>query len=280
MTPETYAEMTRGVDDWARHHGLTDAVAPVREVVLPWVSLSAPPGATAAMCVDASLDLALSFFLLDDRDDEAERAAFERVLAGHALSPEATATTRGRAAVVARFAARGRPMARYLGGRARQVEVFRERAQVRRGPVGFDAWLSLRETSIFVAQWVDGWEVLLEASPTDVERDRPEFVGALRAARRWNVLRNEVASFERDRARGEANLVAIAMRDGASRDDAEARVRAMADDELAVLDCAVAALEEGAPSAGLRGFVAVLRSTVAGCLAMYERVRPPRYATE
>lgn len=280
MTPEARAEVARGVDDWALRHGLTDALAPVREVVLQWVSLSAPPGATTAMCVDASLDLALCFFLLDDRDDEVERADFARVLSGAALSPEATATTRGRAVVVARFAARGRPMARYLGGRARQVEVFRERARMRREPVGFDAWLSLRETSIFVAQWVDGWEVLLEASPTDAERARPEFARALRAACRWNVLRNEVASFERDRARGEANLVAIAMRDGASRDAAEARVLAMADDELTALDGAVVALEEGAPSAGLRGFVDVLRSTVAGCLAMYERVRPPRYATE
>lgn len=280
MRPEARAEMARDVDDWALRHGLTDAVAPVREVVLQWVALSAPPGATVAMCVDASLDLALCFFLLDDRDDEAERADFERVLAGHDPSRDASATTRGRADVVARFAARGRPMARYLGGRARQVEVFRERARVRREPVGFDAWLSLRETSIFVAQWVDGWEVLLEASPTDAERARPEFARALRAACRWNVLRNEVASFERDRARGEANLVAIAMRDGASRDDAVTRLRAMADDELAALGDAAEALREGAPSAGLQGFVAVLRSTVAGCLAMYERVRPPRYATE
>lgn len=273
MRPDS-ADTALRFDAWAARFELTDTLARLRGVVLPWVANCAPEGASADDHALAAADLAMFIFYLDDIDEEEESRRFaevERVLAGEHLGPEASPLQRGWSDLVERVAARGLPMARFISDRQAVLAAWRERNDARRRARiwSLEDWISLRSTTIFMRQWMSLWELVSTGVVSDQARAHPAFERAVRATCRWQVLYNEVASIARDRASGETNAVLLVMRDRRLDErDAATHVLRTAKDERDEFERAARELAVGDDGV-LRAYVDALRMSIEGAVAHY-----------
>jgi hypothetical protein len=294
------SRLPRGYDAWVRAFGLEVRVADLLRTVCLWTVRAAPADATEEDRALACMDLTLSFAELDDYAGVDEEGLFAEHLAvldgarpGPAVpsraeraacpgnGPGASARARAHADLLDRLGRRGAPLTHYLGGRHAVVDAYRIRNAVRRRErrLSFAAYLDLRLTTIFVAQWVDLWEIVGGFALTPAERARPERAVAVEAACLWHVLHNDVVSRARDAARGEPNLVALAaVEEGVTADEAARRLLARARVAAAELDEAAAAFVAAAPGGRAARYAAFLGTCVQAGVDNYYRDNPARYA--
>lgn len=201
------------VADWVGTHGIHAQLAPNAYTVRTWVKHCAPPGATGAQLALAHMDLAISFFFLDDYagDDYPQLfEAFDANLAGRTPRDQRPAV-RAHADLLQRVGALGRPMAFFLRSRRDLIEEYRHRNAVMggRAQTSFERYLSARLVTIDVVQWFELWLVLCGVELTPAERSEPALMECVRLTCLTYVLANELHSVERDIRRGEPNLVCL-----------------------------------------------------------------------
>lgn len=282
MRPDA-ADTAARFDAWAARLELTATLAKLRGVVLPWVARCAPEGTSADDHCLAAADLALFIFYLDDLDGPDEPLRFadaERILAGEIPSPDASPLCHGWRDLLAQVSTRGLSIERYLTDRQTALAAWRTRNAARRSGVTWrlEDWLTLRSTTIFMRQWMSLWELLTGRVVSDAMRARPAFERAVRATCRWQVLANEVASVDRDRATGETNAVFLEMRErGVSEHEAVTRVMAMASAARRDFDHAARALLDDTDDVALQSYVHGLRVSIEGAVEHYAD-RHARYA--
>lgn len=274
MRPDA-ADTARRYDAWMARHALSETLAPLRAVVLPWVARCAPEGATAKHHALAAADLALFIFYLDDLDGPDEPRRFDdaaRVLDGAAPEADASPLLRGWHGLLAEMRATGRDTTRYLADRRDALRAWRVRNDARRRGARWtvSSWLELRGTTIFMRPWMSLWELLLGCALDDTARAHTALESAVAATCRWQALYNEVASVERDRAKGETNVVLLVMRDeGLDMGEAVARVRAMAAVTRRAFDTAAQDALRALPTEAVRAYVDALRVSIDGAVAHY-----------
>lgn len=269
-----------GLTDWIRAHQLTEPWAPLLGTTAAWIASAAPPWATPEQRALACMDLGTCFFVLDDSgDDDAlgRHADLERVAAGIAPDP-GRPLQRAFAALFDRLTVVGGPLDHYLALRREFAAALRRRHAIRteRRAIGVEAYLALRETTIYLAPWLSLWELLggFVLSRSQRALVAPAFV----PANRWQVLENDRMSVARDLRTGTPNLVAlVAAERGLSLADATVTVGDRAAADLAAYVVATAALRATVDDRSVGAYLDALDRSVDGAARHYRRVDPDRY---
>ncbi len=215
MTREDSIATLRGqVEGWLEGFGLRGSLAHAIETASAWTAICSPASASDEDRRLAALDLTLWLFAVDDDEGPLRAQALDRCVEQlHGRRPSGPA---GREPVVAArerllelIGARASSLDRYRRSRVRYVEAVGRRDGMRpdEPPPSFEDYLRLRETTIYVEQWIELWGAL-RSIDLQADRDRaPELRTATRAIVHWNIFDNEPRSLTRDRARGTPNLV-------------------------------------------------------------------------
>ncbi len=267
---------------WVRAHSLEDVWAPALRTTAAWVASSAPSWATEDQRAIACMDLGTCFFALDDSPTDAALRRYddlERVASGLAPDPSRPL----QAAYVdlfARLAATGADISHYLALRRDFARAMRARHSLQTGcrQTSSDAYLALREVTIYFEPWLSTWELLGGFVLSAMQRALvfPVFV----AANRWQVLENERASLGRDAASGLPNVISLlACEEEVSISEATSLVVARADMELATSQAATAALRANHAEGPIVRYLDTLADSVAGARRHYERADPARYSS-
>jgi hypothetical protein len=255
-----------GFDRWVRDFGIQHEVAPVLYTVVTWVKYCSWVDAPEEHQVLACMDLSISFFFLDDYQNEDYPELFEEFRRN--LNGEPHRSSRpvvlAHADLLRRLRAFGRPMESFLEIRRRLLDEYMLRNAVMRGKakVGFDRYWQCRMVTIDVQQWFELWLVMWDYRLSDAERSNQTLNDAIRLAATFFFLGNDLYSFERDAAKGEPNLVClwrddkhVSLVDAASSID-QMRVQALGD-FYAAIDVLTASDSESLRQCGhlLRRFV-------------------------
>jgi len=212
------------VERWLAERGLSEEVRRCSEPAVAWGYYCSPAEASLDQLELAALDLALWLFAVDDyagpdADDHLGRCLEQ--LRGHG-EPEAP-VERARSMLLDRMCRAGATTEGYLRSRERYVEAIAQRNRYREGRAAapsFDAYLELRETTIYVEQWVEVWGLVSGFAPCSLGSRQPRCVQAERAIAHAHILRNEARSLDRDREAGIPNLVELlSAREGCSVDE-------------------------------------------------------------
>lgn len=242
-----------GFDRWVRDFGIQEDIAPILFTVVTWVKYCSWVDSTEEQQVLACMDLAISFFYLDDYQQEDYADLFDefrRNLDGQ--EPRSSRpSVLAHADLLGRLRALGRPMDDFIGIRRRLLDEYLLRNGAMRGKatLTFDRYWQCRLVTIDVQQWVELWLLLWDYRLSPEERSNQTFVDAIRLAATFFFLGNDLYSFERDKAKGEPNLVClwqdehgVPLKEAASEID---RMRARAlDDFHAATDALIA---DGSP---------------------------------
>ena len=151
-------------DRWVREHGIEDDVAPLLYTVTTWVKHCSPAEATPDQRALACMDLAISFFYLDDYAGEDYHALFdqyEATLAGRP-PPAARGAVAAHADLFAKLGALGHPMDAYIAEERRLLAEYRLRNDVRRGlaHLTYARHREARLVTIYVYQWLELWQLI------------------------------------------------------------------------------------------------------------------------
>lgn len=202
-----------GFDRWVRAFGLEEDIAPILFTVATWVKYCSWEDATEEQHVLACMDLAISFFYLDDYQVEDYAALFEdfrRNLQGQDPRYQRP-TVLAHADLLRRLRALERPMDDFVAIRLRLLDEYLVRNAAMRGRIAltFERYWQCRLVTIDVQQWVELWLLLWDHRLTREERENPNLADAVRLAATFFFLGNDLYSFERDAAKGEPNLVCL-----------------------------------------------------------------------
>jgi len=200
-------------DQWVRAFGIEKEIAPICYTVTTWVKHCSLPEATLEQVTLACMDLAISFFYLDDyqHDDYPELFdAFDSNLTGKSPKTQRPAVL-AHADLLRRLRAIGRPMDDYLAIRRRLLEEYRLRNSVMRGEatVTFARYVECRLVTIDVYQWFELWLLVEDFRLTPEERSSQALAGSVKLAATFFFLGNDLYSFARDALNGEPNLVCL-----------------------------------------------------------------------
>jgi len=209
-------------DSWVRAHGIEDEVAPILYTVTTWVKHCSPPHASTEQLALACMDLAVSFFYLDDyeREDDHELfAQYEMTLTGEPAAglnaPSGLrrnqAIIRAHADLLGKLQSMGHPMQEYVAEERRLLAEYRYRNSTKRGheTLTYDRYRDCRLVTIYVYQWLELWQLLDHFPVSAHERASPIYQDAVRLTATFFVLGNELYSLDRDIRNREPNLVCI-----------------------------------------------------------------------
>ncbi|MCX4242471.1 terpene synthase family protein [Paraliomyxa miuraensis] len=202
-----------GFDRWVHHFGIQDDVSPILFTVVTWVKYCSWADATEEQHVLACMDLAISFFYLDDYQEDDYPDLFDdfrRNLKGEEPLSRRPAVL-AHADLLRRLRALNRPMDDFLAIRLRLLDEYMLRNAAMRGRarLTFERYWQCRLVTIDVQQWVELWLLLWDFRLTSEERSNRELNDAVRLAATFFFLGNDLYSFERDAAKGEPNLVCL-----------------------------------------------------------------------
>ena len=203
----------KAFDQWLRAFGIQEEIAPILFTVISWVKIASPPEATPKQLALACMDLAVSFFYLDDYQDEDYQELlddFSRNLAGESpktLRPIVIA----HANLLQQFWALGQPMDYFLEWRQKLLTEYSFRNRVIRGEekVDFQRYMECRRTTIYVDGWFGLWLLLENIQLTASERCTLASTEALKLLTTFHIFDNELHSIDRDISSSVPNLVVL-----------------------------------------------------------------------
>lgn len=219
-------------DQWVRAFGIETEIAPICYTVTTWVKHCSIPDATPEQLTLACMDLAVSFFYLDDYQDDDYPKVFDEFESN--LNGEKPITQRrvalAHADLLQRFRALGGPTEDFLRGRKKLIDEYRLRNRVMRGEalVSFSRYMECRLVTIYVYQWIELWLLLGGFQMAPEERSNQALADSIRLATTFYFFGNDLYSFNRDALSGEPNLVCL-LRDeqGISLEEAAAKIDQM-----------------------------------------------------
>lgn len=202
-----------GFDQWVRDFGIEEDIAPILFTVTTWVKYCSWIEASDEQHVLACMDLAISFFYLDDYQQEDYPELFEEFRRNLDDKPLQSSrnSVRAHADLLRRLRAFGQPMEAFVDIRKALLDEYLLRNAVMRGKaeVTFERYWRCRMVTIDVQQWFELWLVMWDHRLTPEERSNPTLADAVRLAATFFFLGNDLYSFERDAAKGEPNLVCL-----------------------------------------------------------------------
>lgn len=200
-----------GFNEWIREHSIQSEVEPIYFTVVTWVKYCSMEGATQEQLTLACMDLAISFFFLDDYKGDDYEELFDEFQANLEGKPVASsrAVTRAHADLLRRLESLGRDTSAFREIRLRLLEEYRYRNAVMRGKetISFERFYQCRLVTIDVIEWFELWLVLHDFGLTDEQRRESSIQQAVELAATFFFLGNDLYSVERDRENGEPNLV-------------------------------------------------------------------------
>lgn len=196
-----------------RAFGIETEIAPICYTVATWVKHCSPPEATPEQLSLACMDLAVSFFYLDDYQEEDYPEVFdefERNLAGMKTKTERR-TVLAHADLLRRFRELGGSVDSFISTRKQLIGEYRLRNRVMRGgtSVSFSRYMECRLVTIYVYQWFEMWLLLGNFQLSPEERGSRALAEAVRLVTTFYFFGNDLYSFRRDAAKGEPNLVCL-----------------------------------------------------------------------
>ncbi len=203
------ASVLEQLDSW----GLAEPLHEASKAAATWACYCSPDDASEPQRRLAALDLTLWLFAVDDHEGPDVDAYLQRCraqLRGEGSSDDALGRARDELTRTLLDAAGPAGLRRYFESRIAYVDAIGRRNRVRDGrdPLpSYDDYLRLRETTIYVDQWIEVWSIVAGFERPQAGVDDPRWMAAERAIAHCHILQNEPRSLERDRASRTPNLV-------------------------------------------------------------------------
>lgn len=205
--------MPPAFDRWVRQWRIETEVVPNLYTVTTWTKHCSPEGASSEQRAVACMDLAISFFYLDDYAGSDYHAVFDAFEANHRGAPRENALPAAvaHADLLAQLRGLGRSLTWYTELELALLGEYRLRNDAARGlvPLTFDRYRACRLVTIYVYQWLELWQLIGDFQIGAAERESAAFRDGVRLASTFYYLGNELYSLERDQQRGELNLVPL-----------------------------------------------------------------------
>ncbi|MFD3945271.1 terpene synthase family protein [Streptomyces sp. NPDC058579] len=198
---------------WVRHFGIQEEIAPILYTVATWVKHCSWPAASEEQRALACMDLAVSFFYLDDYQHEDYPELFSEFRRN--LTGEQARSTRpivhAHADLIRRLRESRQSMEKFIELRGQLLDEYLLRNSVMRGTASadFDRYWQCRLVTIYVQQWMELWFLIWDFPLAPEEHSSPLLHSAMQSATVFYFLGNDLYSYKRDAAKGEPNLVCL-----------------------------------------------------------------------
>ncbi|MEA5574650.1 terpene synthase family protein [Calothrix sp. UHCC 0171] len=213
-TVSQYPEMIpKAFDQWLRTFGIQEEIAPILFTVTSWVKIASPPEVRPEQLTLACMDLAVSFFYLDDYQGEDYLELLEDF--SRNLASQSPKTSRpiviAHANLLQQFWEFGQPMDYFLESRQKLLTEYSFRNRVIRGEqkIDFQRYMECRRTTIYVDGWFSLWLLLENIQLTPWERRTLASTEAVKLLTTFYIFDNELHSIDRDISSGVPNLVVL-----------------------------------------------------------------------
>lgn len=267
--------MPDGLDLWIRSHSLEYVFGPNLYTTVVWIKNCLYPSASQEVQLLTCLDLGMWFYYLDDYSGDDDLSLFEaciKLIDGEPLSHAAMPDRLSNAYrdVMARVSALPGYSDVYLSTRRELVNWYKWRNPVNRSSVSVSSrdYLACRRSTIYIRQWMALMCCFRNCHPRGVLASLA--MDIVDTMIEWHILINEIASVDKDRTRGETNLIMLrASEANVSLENAVAAALQSLNDITVDYKLKFRRLSTSGDESWLRDFLDIVDASIVGALSTY-----------
>lgn len=267
--------MPDGLDLWIRSKSLEDVFGPNLYTTVVWIKNCLYPSASQDVQLITCMDLGMWFYYLDDYSGDDDLDLFEACVTlidgepiEHAAMPMRLSDAYQD--VMARVSALPGYSDVYLSTRRELVSWYKWRNPVNRSSASVSSreYLECRQSTIYIRQWMALMCCFRDCHPRGVLA--PLALDMVDVMIEWHILINEIASVDKDRTRGETNLIILrASEANISLEDAVAASLRSLNDVTREYKLKFQRLSTSGNEPWLRDFLEIVDASIVGALSTY-----------